>query len=197
MALWHGNDFLISALDVVQAKCKIKWKKKWFQCHLNSIPLQWRHNEHDGISNHQPHDCLINHLFRHRSKKTSKICVTGLCEGNSPVSNEFPAQRASNVAMFPFDDVIMRVNNLSLGLFSQFFCSHWSTLRLWGADLKMASVLCVRLVYPQFLTIIWITNWVIHFQLCIYLLGEASEIDQCQGNSHHWKLHCLFYCLFS
>ena len=28
--------------------------------------------------------------------KTSKFCVTGLCEGNSPVTGEFPAQRASN-----------------------------------------------------------------------------------------------------
>ena len=33
---------------------------------------------------------------RHRSKKTSKLRVTGLCEGNSPVTGEFPAQRASN-----------------------------------------------------------------------------------------------------
>ena len=35
-------------------------------------------------------------LFRRRSKKTSKLRVTGLCEGNSPVTGEFPAQRASN-----------------------------------------------------------------------------------------------------
>ena len=33
---------------------------------------------------------------RRRSKKTSKLRVTGLCEGNSPVTGEFPAQRASN-----------------------------------------------------------------------------------------------------
>ena len=58
--------------------------------------LQWRHNEHDGVSNHQPHDCSLNRLFRRRSKKTSKLRVTGLCEGNSPVTGEFPAQRASN-----------------------------------------------------------------------------------------------------
>ena len=42
------------------------------------------------------HDCLLNGLFRRRSKKTSKLRVTGLCEGNSPVTGEFPAQRASN-----------------------------------------------------------------------------------------------------
>ena len=39
---------------------------------------------------------MHNHLFRRRSKKTSNLCVTGLCEGNSPVTGEFPSQRASN-----------------------------------------------------------------------------------------------------
>ena len=58
--------------------------------------VQWRHNERDGVSNHQPHDCLLNGLFRRKSKKTSKLRVTGLCEGNSPVTGEFPAHRANN-----------------------------------------------------------------------------------------------------
>ena len=48
------------------------------------------------FSIHQPHDCLLNRIFRRRSKKTSKLCVTGLCVGNSPVTGEFPAQGASN-----------------------------------------------------------------------------------------------------
>ena len=59
-------------------------------------PLQWRHNGLDGVSNHQPYHCLLNRLFGHRSKKTSKIRVTGLCAGKSPGTGEFPAQRASN-----------------------------------------------------------------------------------------------------
>ena len=68
------------------------------QGHLGThISLQWRHNGHDSVSNYQPHDCLLNFLFRRRSKKTSKLRVTGLCAGNSPVTGEFPAQRASNV----------------------------------------------------------------------------------------------------
>ena len=33
---------------------------------------------------------------RGRSKKTSKLRVTGLCEINLPVTGEFPAQMASN-----------------------------------------------------------------------------------------------------
>ena len=41
------------------------------------------------------------------SKKTSKLLVSVLCGGNSPVTGEFPPQRASNGEMFPFDDVIM------------------------------------------------------------------------------------------
>ena len=34
--------------------------------------------------------------FRRRSKKTSKLSVTGLYAGNSPVTGELPTQRASN-----------------------------------------------------------------------------------------------------
>ena len=58
--------------------------------------LQWHHNGRDGVSNHQPHDYLFSRLFRRRWKKTSKFRVTGLCAGSSPVTGEFPAQRASN-----------------------------------------------------------------------------------------------------
>ena len=58
--------------------------------------FEWRHIERDGVSTHQPHDCLLKSLFRCKSKETSKLRVTGLCEWNSPVAGEFPAQRASN-----------------------------------------------------------------------------------------------------
>ena len=58
--------------------------------------LQWRHNGRDGVLNHQPNHCLLKRLFRRRSKKTSKLRVTGLCMGDSPVTCEFPAQMASD-----------------------------------------------------------------------------------------------------
>ena len=67
-------------------------------CHqVICITLQWRHNERNGSSNHRRLHCLLNRLFRHRSKKKSKLRVTGLWGGNSPVTGEFPAQKASNV----------------------------------------------------------------------------------------------------
>ena len=64
--------------------------------HYSHKTLQWRHNGRDGVLNHQPHHCFLNRLFRRRSKKTSKLSVTGLCAGNSPGTGEFPAEMASN-----------------------------------------------------------------------------------------------------
>ena len=59
---------------------------QWHVCiYPSSIyTLRWRHNGRDCVSNHQPHHCLLNRVFRRRSKKASKLRVTG------------PAQRASN-----------------------------------------------------------------------------------------------------
>ena len=72
-----------------------------------SWSLQWCHNDHDVVSNHQPHGCLLNRLFRRRSKKTSKLRVTGLCVGNSPGPVNSPHKWPVTRKMFPFDDVIM------------------------------------------------------------------------------------------
>ena len=72
-------------------------------------PSHWRHNDHDGVSNHQPHGCLLNRLFRRRSKKTSKLRVTGLCVGDSPGPVNSPHKRPVTRKKFPFDDVIMYI----------------------------------------------------------------------------------------
>ena len=58
--------------------------------------LQWRHNEDDGVSNYRRLNCFLNRFFMCRSKKTSKLRVTGLFAGNLPVTGEFHAQMASN-----------------------------------------------------------------------------------------------------
>ena len=88
----------ICVCDVDKTKCIFRW------CMAS---LQWRHDGRDGALNHQPHDCLLHRLFRRRSKKTSKLRVTGLCAGihqwavNSP--HKWPVMRK----MFPCDDVII------------------------------------------------------------------------------------------
>ena len=60
------------------------------------ITLGWHHNGRYRVSNHETHKFLLNHLFRRRSKKASRLRVIGFCVGNSPVTGEFPAQMASN-----------------------------------------------------------------------------------------------------
>ena len=67
------------------------------------IPLQWRHNGHDGVSNHQPHDYLLNRLFGRRAKKHQSSAALAFVRGihrwpvNSP--HKWPVTRK----MFPFD----------------------------------------------------------------------------------------------
>ena len=79
-----------------------KMKRPYYlmiECDIHHRPLytlQWLHNERNGISNYQPLNCLLNRLFKAQIKQTSKPHVTGLCEGNSQVTGEFPAQKASN-----------------------------------------------------------------------------------------------------
>ena len=91
LAWWHQFPLLFRLLICAFPRLYYRRLHTWF-----SLALQWRHNERDGVSNHQPHDCLLKCLFRHRSKKKSKPRVTGLCEMNSPATGEFPTQRASN-----------------------------------------------------------------------------------------------------
>ena len=79
---WRSNDLFLS-------------------CYCGVTISKSPHNGQDAVSNHQPHDCLLNRLFGRRSKKTSKLRVIGLCVGNSSVTGEFPAQRASNAGNVP------------------------------------------------------------------------------------------------
>ena len=77
------------------------------------MALHWRHNGHDSVSNHQPHGCLLNRLFRRRSRKCQSSAPLAFVRGihrrpvNSP--HKWPVTRK----MFPFDDVIMVWSNMT------------------------------------------------------------------------------------
>ena len=72
-----------------------------------NIPLHWRHNDHDGVSNHQPHNCLLNRYSGTDQRKHQSSASLAFVRGihrrpvNSP--HKWPVTRK----MFPFDDVIM------------------------------------------------------------------------------------------
>ena len=116
MVIWNERptrrDYFMIALW--QKKCLthywpfVRWTTghRWSSL-TKGQPLQWRHSGRDSVSNRQPYDCLLNGLFRRRSKKTSKPRVTGLWARwpvNSP--HKGPVMRK----MIPFDDVIMNIS---------------------------------------------------------------------------------------
>ena len=117
----HKSRCLMLAQSSSQGSRKTKtnktiWNKNLFDCYFHRmtkyvhVALHWRHNGCDGVSNHQPDDSLLSRLFRRRWKKASKLRVTGLCAGNSPVTGEFPHKGPVTRKMYPFDDVIMRID---------------------------------------------------------------------------------------
>ena len=90
--------------------------------------LQWRHNGPSSVPNHQPHEFLLNRLFRRRSKKTSKLRVTGLCAWNSPGTGEFPAQmarNAGNVSIWWRHHDLVTIQIFSGGIISIISSANW------------------------------------------------------------------------
>ena len=59
-------------------------------------PLQWRHNDHDSVSNHQPHGCLLSRFIRAQIKENIKAPRHWPLCGEFTGPGDFPAQRASN-----------------------------------------------------------------------------------------------------
>ena len=80
---------------VVSRPCRlvtgqVLWFYRW-----NELPLQWRHNECEGVSNHCHLGCLLNRLFNaHQSKQGS--ATLAFCERNPPVTCGFLSKRAIN-----------------------------------------------------------------------------------------------------
>ena len=63
-------------IELIYHKMKLAHQYHMFRIHCHSISnlllqilsilvetLHWRHNGHSGISNHQPHDCLLNRFI--------------------------------------------------------------------------------------------------------------------------------------
>ena len=91
--LFYEERQFIGNIPVYPNQTFARHKNHWTQ--KSQMSLQWRHNEHASISNHQPNDYLLNGLFGRKSTVTSKLRITGLCVGNSAGTGEFPAQKAS------------------------------------------------------------------------------------------------------
>ena len=94
---------------------------------VHSVPLQCRHNEHHWFSTHRRLYSLPNNLFRRISKKTSRLRVTGLCEGNSPVDfDDILKDTISNLVLLT--DIFKAPGDNALGLMPQNLTGDKSTL---------------------------------------------------------------------
>ena len=125
LSLWRQcND-----AKAISRQCSLQSVMRIFQSDLaiidyGNISLHWRHNGRDSVSYHQPHDCLLNRLFRRRSKKTSKL---------GPVNS--PHNSLVMRKMFPIDDVIM----IHLFDAKPWFLEHLAKLFIITVNLKWES----------------------------------------------------------
>ena len=76
---WSGSNCSFAALTLkwnyqkLQYICSLRKKCSKSQITSNAKrTLQWRHNESDGVSNHQPHYCLLKRLFQAQIEESIK-----------------------------------------------------------------------------------------------------------------------------
>ena len=158
---WQQFSFTVKSVIISFLKKRVGYLKNvhrhlyWFD---NS--LQLRHNGCDGVSNHQPHHCLLNRLFRRRWKKTSKLRVTGLC-----ARNYSPHKRPVTWKMFPLDDVIMLL--IQIRAWTKVFCTLMKIL----IKLVPGDPVDIKIAFVQILACVdWqkniYMNFPIHWRQC-------------------------------
>ena len=91
---WHSLIFCVCYCQqrkymAVVFEWVFKINKIFNNSQFNDSTLQWRHNKRDGVSNHRCRGCLLNSLFRRRSKKTLKLVLWGESTGDRriPLTN--------------------------------------------------------------------------------------------------------------
>ena len=76
----------------------------WVTCmYIFHSSLQWRHNEHDVVSNHQPHDCVYSSVYSGADQSKYKISASlAFVKGihRRPVNS--PHKGPVTRKMFPF-----------------------------------------------------------------------------------------------
>ena len=137
--------------------------------------LRWRHNDHAGVSNHQPYGCLLHRLFRRRWKETSKLRVTGLCAGNSPGPVNSPHKGPVTRKMFPFDDVIM--NQWEKTSYQPRLLSLTETTFTWRQMINGKRALCNVIVLHFFCVLILLSCY-IYFKRHKLAILPISNIQQ-------------------
>ena len=163
---------------------------------LTFFSLRWRHDGLHSVSSHQPHGCLLNRSFGRRSKKTSKLRVTGLCVGNSPVTGEFPAQMASNAENV---SIWWRHHILLENKVSRLSCCHHVLLSDYTQDIIQTQIFIdldlslsatVRLCFSSRNMYVW---WgVLNMIICIAFQGSLMPRRYYMWEKYDWGMAAVF-----
>ena len=111
---WLNSEFMRTSGNIIPKprKRRVRQDKSWIAsqyvvCSVKCVhdssrrTLQWRHNGGDGVSNHQPYDCLLKRLFKAQIKESIKAPrywplwgeFTGEFPSQRPVTRSFDSQR--------------------------------------------------------------------------------------------------------
>ena len=129
--------------------------------HIPAIPLQWRPNGCDGVSNYLRLDCLLSRLFRRRSKKTSKLRWLVNSQHKRPIMRK----------LFPFEDVMILIC----------FLTAWYRYR----PVTRYIDICINVAIWQF----HIRTSPTEYENCHLLATTSTAIDREWNSSVDWINH--------
>ena len=126
----------------------------------NFNTLRRCHNERDGVSNHQTHDCLLNLLFKAQIKEkhqssASLAFVLGIHRWPVNSQHKWPVTRKR----FPFDDVIM---NWHIDIWTKWLHFHRRHIRLHFHEWKCLLLNCFNFHWKYVLR-----QWVFYIVFCL------------------------------
>ena len=139
------------------------------------------YNGRDGVLNHQPRNCLLNRLYRRRSKKTSKLRATGLCAANSPVTCEFPAPSASNA-----ENVSIWWRHHELRWDFKTFSLQLSFDSIIFMIIKLTTTIATWKLTQIEVSKLWESSWLFTMRFC-----KSAELASYQAKLRTWQCHKL------
>ena len=156
--------------------------------------LQWRLNERDCVSNHQPHDCLLNRLFKAQIKENINASRHWPLCGEFTGTGEFPAQKASNVENISIwwrhHGIFWELANQLTGclcwlLFKleQMLCKSYHVINAACGTIYWLCVYRVRLLYIALIEMIFAAS----------LIRSEIRTIQC----HHHTKTSIFFCTYT
>ena len=120
---------------------------------------------------HRRLDCLLNGWYRRILKKTLKLGVTGLCEGNPPVAGGFLSQRASDA-----ENVSIWWRHHIMKILEVFETTIRHTFPI-VAEIKM----CRLNIVTSFILVTQILNLVLAFS-CVPIMHNRCRVHIPKGN---------------